>query len=203
MRVNVISGGEHALNALLYKQPDENFLEYLKSHMHNAYQTIGEAGNRFMSNVRSMYDKYNASDVLQLGKMLLTRTGTHFSQDVIYNVPYEQLGGANLIMQRYIMAHPDLSKLYVKNMCSGYNGTYVDIEPGVYGTNRSEYIQVMDGVLQFDVNGGENGYINHYSDSNTDDLDVISKLSILDTWRSVEIAIARGIDPSDVDGSPL
>jgi hypothetical protein len=101
------------------------------------------------------------------------------------------------------MAHPDLSKLYVKNMCSGYNGTYVDIEPGVYGTNRSEYIQVMDGVLQFSLNGSDDGYINYYTDSNIDDLDVISKLSVLDTWRSVELAIAKGIDPSDVDGSPL
>lgn len=203
MRVNVISGGEHALNALLYKQPDERFLDYLNSHMSSAYQAIGEAGDRFMSNVRGMYDKYNASDVLQLGKMLLSRTGTHFSQDVIYNVPYERLGEANLIMQRYIMAQPDLSKMYNKNMCSGFNGTYIDIEPGVYGTQRTEYIQVMDGVLQFNDNGGDDGHFRHYSDSNTDDLDVISKLSILDTWRSVELAIARGIDPSDVDGSSL
>ena len=72
------------------------------------------------------------------------------------------------------------------------------MEPGVYGKDRAEYRQVMDGILTHDKDG--EGFINHYSDgTELEELPEIDKFAILRTWDTVANLIACGKDPTDLE----
>ncbi len=203
MYVNTIKGGEMALNAMLYKQPDSNLLNYLQNNIQSAIDNTSAVGSRFVDTVKTMYNRFNDSSIINASKALLFKTGSHMNQTVIYPVAYENIGNANLIMQQYIMAYPEVDKLYQRNMCYGFQDTYINTDPH-HGVESVEYMQVMDGVLQFDGNG--EGYVTHYSYHHSDkdnELDVFDKLNVLDTWENVQRLIAGGIDPTDPDGGLL
>lgn len=198
--VNTISGGETAFNALLYRQPDSNLLGYLQQNVQSAIDSTVNFGSNFVSNVQNLYNRFNDSSIINASKALLFKSGSHMNQTVIYPVGDNGFGTANLIMQRYIMAHPDVASLNERNMCYGYQDTYINNDPYT-GVESKEYMDVMDGVLQFDSN--DYGYVKHYSyyhsDENETELDIYDKLSVLDTWDNLNRLIAKGLDPTDPD----
>jgi hypothetical protein len=204
MIVNTISGGETAFNALLYKQPDSNLLNYLQNNIQSAIAATSHLGERFVSTVQNMYNRFNDSSIINASKALLFKSGSHMNQTVIYPVAYDGFSTANLMMQRYIMANPTVDKLYQRNMCYGFQDTYINNNPYT-GTESVEYMQTMDGVLQFD--SSDEGYTQYHSyyhsDENNTELDIYDKLSVLDTWDNLQRLIAKGIDPTDPDGGSL
>ena len=197
----VIHGGSVAANALLYNEPDNRLKEYISNNIAMAMDATRSIGTGFINTVESMYNKFNNSEIVNAAKMILYNAGTHLSQDSIHYVRYENVHNANLIMQKYILANPTIYNLYQNNMCHGYADTYIDS----YSKNtpveeRIEYQQVMDGLLQFDKN--DEGYVNHYSHEE-DDLCLMDKISISDTWDAALRRIAEGIDPTDPDLNDL
>jgi len=198
MQVRTIAGGEGGLAALLYKQRPPELLQYIQNNIQEGADALGTIGDNFVNQAKLMYDKFNNSALINASKALLYSTGMHFSQDVIMPVAYDNLGGANLIMQQYIMAQPDINQLYQDNMCSGYDGVYYDMEPGITGTDRYDYRRVMDGVVQYDDDHNGEAYIMHYSqDDGQEELDIMDRSAILDTWANVKNALIKGIDPTD------
>jgi len=204
MQVRTIQGGEQAISALLYKQQDPSLLQYLQNNIQAGADALGGVADNFVNQAKLMYDKFNNSALINASKALLYSTGTHFSQDIIIPVAYDNLGTTNLIMQQYIIAQPDVNKLYQDNMCSGYDGVYLDRENGITGTDRYDYRRVMDGVIQHDDNHNGEAYIMHYSqDDEEEELSFMDKSAILDTWANVVNALANGIDPTDPDMEQL
>lgn len=83
-------------------------------------------------------------------------------------------------------------------MIDGFSDTYFNIEPDTYKEDRSEYMQVMDGVLQEDKE--YNVYVKYYSDSNDmPSLEASEKMAILQAWDIVANKIALGKDPTDIE----
>lgn len=197
IQVPVVRGGDFAANALIYKPPSDNLINYLKGNMAHIWDKASQYTSQFCQTVQDMYNSLNSDDVILKSKLLLNQFGSHISQDAIYVVPYEHLNEANLMMQRYIMSQPDMNKLHKRNMCFGYAETYFEREPDTFGEERLDYQAVMDGVLQYDRNDGI-GYTCHYSNMESDTpLSTIDQFSILDTWDNVVRALEEGKDPSD------
>jgi len=203
MKVQVIDGGDTAFKALVYPPPDQTLLTYLQDNIHQAAHVLGDIGSNFVNNAQNMYDRFNSSEAINAGKAILYGAGTHLNQNVIYPVALDQFPNANLIMQHYIMEEPSVNRMYQKGTCNGFADTYFDNEVGVFGKERSSYMRVMDGVM--DYSGKDNdGYITHYSfEDGRDDLDTFDKFSVLDTWDNVRVLIAQGIDPTDLDQGEL
>lgn len=197
MQVNVVRGGDAAFNALLYPPPDQNFLTYLQNNIQSAAESVVGIGTAFMDNVKNMYNRYNSTEAINASKALLQSTGTHFNQNVIYPVGYDNFNTANMIMQRYVMAEPSISEMYRDNMCYGYQETFYDMEPDSYGVERTDYRRVMDGVMDFE---DDHAVFKYYSQSSDEpDLDTLDKISILDTWDNALRLIDEGIDPTSPD----
>jgi len=201
--INTIGGGELGFDALLYKPPTEQVINYLQTNISKASNIMGDIGNNFINNVRNTYDKFNNQSVINLGKSILYGAGTHMNDNVVIPLSMDNLHTANYTMQQYIIAEPTVNKMVMDNMCNGFQETYHDVEQGVYGTERNDYRRVMDGVVQEDEDGGL--YMTQYasSDENNEDLVPMDKFSVLDTWDSVAQALADGIDPTDPDGGEL
>lgn len=201
IQVPVVTGGDFAAKALMYKPPSADIMNYMSNKLNNVMSYTHGITDRFKSTLQSLYNKAYNSDVINASKYLLAQSDHTLRQDVIYSVPYHALHEANLIMQRYILAEPTLNNLYRKNMCSGYPDTYFNSEPDTYGKERLDYQRVMDGVMQFEsVEGqGELAYVSSYSNSDDIELSHIERTAILDTWHEVVRKIAMGEDPTDQD----
>jgi len=201
MQVNVINGGDQAFSALVYRPPEQGLLDYFQNNLTTAAQMLGDAGRGFMDTAYSMYDKFNNSAVINAGKALLMNVGTHLNQQAIYYVDQNHMPDANLMMQSYIMANPVMNNLYQRDMSYGFQDTYYDLEPDNKGVERYDYQRVMDGVVTFDKEGL--GIVTSYHNSDETELDMMEKITILDTWQQVEYMIACGVDPSDPEQGDL
>jgi len=202
MVVNMISGGDSAFRALAHTIPDQRLIQHLGNNINNLKTTLGNVGTRFIENAQNMYERFNNSAAISAAKNALFASGMAMNEHTIYPVRLDRWNDANLIMQRYILSEPTVNKLYVDNMCNGFEATQVDNDPGFVGSDRSDYRRVMDGVLYFDKDG--TGLVTHYTnDDDIDDLDFMDKLAVLDTWDNAKLLLAQGIDPTDPDGNEL
>jgi len=200
--VNTVGGGQLGFDALLYKPPSENVINYIQTNIARAGAALGEAGGNFMNRVHETYDKFNNQSVINMGKSLLYGAGVHINDNVVMPLAMNNLGNANYAMQQYIIANPVVNEMVNDNMCNGFQETYYDSEVGVTGTERNDYRRVMSGVVQEADDGSL--YVSQYTSSeDIEDLDSMDKFSILETWDSVQQALSEGIDPTDPNGEYL
>lgn len=201
--VDVMRGGDYGANALIYKPLSLDTSMYLQRHLNSTLQSIRNVGSNFVNAVKGLYDRFSSSDAINRAKMYLQNAGMHLSQDTIYPVKYDRYM-VNLIMQKYIMCNPQVSDLYKKNKCYGFQDTYLDPEPNSYGKDRFDYQRVMNGWLEFENDEQGTGYFNHYSNSDIEkSLSTLDQIAIRDTWDVVARLIAEGVDPTHPDGGKL
>jgi len=192
--------GTAGFNALLYTPPSQPLIDYIGRHVNAAMEATGTLGQRFVDNVKSIYNRFGSERSILDSKRLLAQTGPGFRDDVIYNVGYNDLGNANLWMQHYIMANPRVGDLYSKGMCHGYADTYINSEKDTYGENTMLYMDVMDGVYDLEKDTLHHYYHTEMSDNG---MDTVDKMSVLNTWDNVVESIFKGLDPTDPDKGSL
>lgn len=202
IQVPTISGGEFAANALLYKQPTPDVMNYINNKLDQVVNFTHGLSDRFKTTVQNLYQQAYNSDIINAAKRYLAQSDYALRQDMIYTVPYGRFNEANLIMQQYIMAEPHMNNLYRKNMCYGFQDTYFDPEPETYGKDRLDYQRVMDGVLEFEKEEDDEkslAFTHHYSNADEIELSHIERTAILDTWHEVVRMIEEGKDPSEIE----
>ena len=199
IQARVINGSD-AESALLYKPLDVGVLNYLNEHINTAITATKNMANSFVDTVHSMYNRFNSDQAIMRTKLALNAAGIHLDQNTVHYLKYEQLHAANLAMQRYILAHPELGELHRQEMCYGYQDTFLPLEPNKFGKDTIEYGRVMDGVLQFEEESGI-GYTESYSMFDTDthgnELDLVDQVAILRSWDNVSRMLANKLDPTD------
>ena len=195
----MLDGGDLTARALLYRPPSTGLLNYLNNKINRAVELTGEYGTRFIDATRNLYNQYNSLGAINAAKSIMYSLGGHSSELVLQRLSEDNYN-PNLLMQRYIMTSPAVADKHQKNMCNGFQDTYFDMEPGIYGKDRYEYRQVMDGVLYHDDEG--DGWINYYTEmvtENDEELEAIDKFTILDAWDLAANMIAKGKDPTNLD----
>lgn len=193
MMVRTVSGGDMAFNALVYRPPDNYLLDYFARGVSRVGEVIGNAANTFVDTVNSIYNRYNNSTVIENSRMIAATCGSHLNQYQIYMVR-EDNWQPNMIMQRYIYSCPEYSQANKRNLVNEFM-MVKDPEPGVYGTHRHDYQDVMSGMVQFDNNGI--GYTNYYSHTG-EELSTIDRISILDTWDTVAKMLIEKKDVTEI-----
>lgn len=198
MRVNIIDGGNTTVQALLYTPTSQNFINYIQANLPSLDNAIKGLNSNFIQTIHNTFINNYSDEALLQGRIYLYNTGQ--IQYLDYNNLYVP---NNYIMQQYIMAQPDLNKLYRKGLVYGYNDTYVDLEVDTYGKDNSAYRRVMDGVLDFvETKDGEfESFVHTYSQDDEDylgeDISVQDQIKILDTWNNVTLALYDKLDPTD------
>ena len=196
MQVNVIDGGRSAFNAMMYDTPGANTVNWLSSNISRARELLTGVADNLVDATVNMYNKVNSDGAINMAKSIISSQGGNCNQYTIYALNAETLPNANYIMQQYVMANPMVQDLYRDNMCHGYEETYYNAEPDVYGTDRMDYQRVMDGVLHED---GDVMTIHHYSNSDDVELSDSDRFLILESWKQAECMILNDIDPTDPD----
>lgn len=195
MMVNVISGGDTALDALLYRNQSPMNGQFIWNQLNNITNTLTDVGKAFMDRAKQLYDHVNSSEAMRIAQAALKMSNKVFSPYEIYPLQsIDDFQSANLVMQRYIMACPEVRTMYQEGRCNGYEGTYTDLEPKAIGIDHYDYQKVMDGVLQDDPNNPGEWMFDSYAYNlmpNDVELTVEQQYGILDTWELAKLFTAQ------------
>jgi len=205
--VQVIHGGSDAFDMLLYPEQSPLTYQYLQDKMSRFSETLTQAGSRFIEGSRQLFEQVQNSDLIRRTKAAIRSAKAYFHPNMIRPLEtLEELQSATLVMQRWVMAQPDIRRLYHRQLVDGYNETYVDMHPGQVGVEHYDYRRVMSGV-GVDTEDGEEWRATVYSDDLVEgdrELDFGEKVDVLRTWEIVAMyAKARREDPTNIYGGDM
>lgn len=208
---HVIEGGSDAFNALIYGEPHPGTRDFLRNQVETMSDRLTEAGRNFMQGAREVYERVSGSTAARLARAASRQFRSLWQQDDIRELAeLADLQTAPLTMQRWIMAEPTIRKLYQKQRCDGYSGSYTDVWSGDLGENHYDWRRVHSGLVQFTVDEHgeetEDWYATTYlEDLLPDDSDLYleDQVDIKTTWDNVVSAIRAGKDPTSKWDSDL
>lgn len=205
--MQVIVGGQAEFNGLVYGDKHPGTTRFLQNQLNMGFSdTLTDFGKQMFSSIHSLYEKFNGENALRLAKAARRKVTGLFQQDVIKPLwTLEEIQQATLSMQRWVMAHPELRKLYHQQRCDGYSNTYLDMQPDAIGEKHYDYRRVMDGLVQEDEDGTMQ--ITYYYDDVPDDdvqLTLSDKVDIINTWDMISRYLKyTDDDPTSVYGDKL
>ena len=201
----VLTGGSHLFNATIYPDVPQHFTSFLQNNMATLSERLGGLNSSFVEMTKQMYDKHHDEKALAEAKRIAEASKILFDMNIIQLLlSVEAIQNAKPLMQRFIMAMPEMTKLHNEQRIESYFGSFVDNENGAVGEKRLDYRKVMDGVVTIN----DEGYASrtyYYDDVQENDIEltVRQQFNILDTWDVIASAIAQGIDPSSLTGGSI
>ena len=206
----VVYGTTNDFNAGIYSEPHPNTVRFLQNQMENyaqASSTFVGAATSFVDKAKQVYEEFLNSETVRRSRAALDRMASAFqTNDIRWLRTPTEVQQAPPIMQRFIMAEPGLRKLFIDQRCSGYDGEYVDLEPGKIGLDHYDYRRVVNGMALDDPDDG--GWVVHEFVEDLRDgdreLETSEKIAGLNTWDLVRSMLERGKeDPSSKTGGLL
>lgn len=196
MSIPVTFGAASDFNHLIFGQKAAGTLQYLERQMTNFSETLTEAGRSFFTAVPAIYEKFNGAEAMRLARNAMQKAGSVFQRDEVWRFDsIGQVQNAKFVMQRWVMAQPTVRQMYHEQRCSGYEDTYVDVQPGRIGEDHYDYRRVMDGVVRDDPTeeGGWTATV-YIDDIHEGDRELThdEKTDILSVWDLVETLMKNG-----------
>lgn len=183
----IISVPEAAMDYVMYGDNRQSITNYLSSQLSQLPTHFTEFGHRMIETVKKTYN-YLTDELLH--KTLQNQThqaGSYMDNTGIsYCGSFEELQNASVSMQRWIMANPNLRRVYLDQNCDGYSGTYVNVSKDDIERSHYDYRRVMSGVPV----DKKDGFQLHYY---IEDLEIgdrkpthIEGVNILSTWETID-----------------
>lgn len=146
MRIH--KGGIEAFRMAAFKPPSDRDVRYLRERIEYKAAQYGDAPDRYRNNALQMFDKINSSNALHRARELWRNTRSVYDRNVIHCIEsIEAMQAAKPVMQRWIMACPEVRKAYKKQSIQGYPDEYVDIEPDAGPYESTDYKLVTNGLI--------------------------------------------------------
>lgn len=187
----VVKGGSAAYRALVFGPQNQSNQSFFDSQVASVVNAGNEFGQAFANRVLEIRETFNNSAAVQLAKAALNRTRGIFSPNVVKTLTeVPDMQNAKSVMQRWMMANPEVRTLYQQQRCDGFSDSYVDLQPGKIGENHYDFRRVMDGMVQESEDGF---FIDMYAEQilpEDEDFDFDEQKAVLRTWLSLKHAIA-------------
>jgi hypothetical protein len=198
-------GASDAFDALVYGQTHPSTVQFLQNQVSSVVDTLTDAGRSFMGKAAEVFDRYNSSEAMRFAREVMASVKGAFQTPRIVSLwDLAEMQDASVMMQRWIMANPNVRAMYHNQRCDGYSDTYVDFSPGEVGVDHYDYRRVMDGMVVFgeDFDWKATIFLDELYEG---DRDLIhdEKIDIINTWSAMDVIMALGRDDptSSVGGS--
>lgn len=160
---------------------------YLQNQLHRFKDMAVGAGNRIYDSVQQSFQNVATSlERFQLRRELNEHGVTQVDNYFEPLTSLEKLKTANVTMQRWVMAHPEVKQLYLDQNCVGYEGSYTNISGDGVGENDYDYRLATNGIVFGTEDGGYE--VTDYFEPllpGDRDLDFEEQLCILDTHEFI------------------
>lgn len=210
MQINVIeTPSVDTFDFLIFPEQHQKSQNYIFQQLSSYVPTLTDVGRKFMETSKSIYDKFNDSNVIKMAKATLRAAKGIMQPNLIRHLhTLEDIQSAQPVMQRYIMAQPDLRQVYLEQRCDGYSDTYVDLHPGHVGEEHYDYRRVMDHVVveTVDKDGNDIWCVKSYAEDLIEgdrELTHDEKVDVLLTWDSVKAYLDSRNDPTNIFGGQI
>lgn len=190
-------GSDDAFNALLYGDKNPDTVNFFRDKLASIPDTITDAGRTFMNRTREAFEHFNGSSAMRFARGILGSIHNSIKPDVIRPLTdVSELRAATLLMQRWIMANPQINSKYLLQRVDGYSDTYTNANGTDVGEDNYDYRRVKQGWVDFDVEGEDFRAVNYCEDLKPGDreLDITEQSDIHHTWGVMEILLALGKD---------
>lgn len=190
---------------LLFPEQHHNNATYVQRQFEQFSNTLTDAGRRFMENAKQVYQQVIESDAANLARLAIRNAKALFQGNhILPLLDIDTLQTASPLMQRYIMAQPDIRALYHNNLCNGYSDTYVDMQPDKVGETHYDYRRVMQHMVQDTEDGW---FVKSWAEDLVEgdrELGFDEKACVLQTWDIVKMFVqAQASDPTNPWGGTL
>lgn len=184
---------------------DQQTTSWLGERANALRTTISGAASQFFDQAKTMYAMISSNDAIQALRNLTAKSDNVWNSNVIHSLStIEQLQTASPIMQRYVMAQPELRKMYLNSEVEGYADSYENLHGDRVGIQHYDYRRVMDGIVV--VNEETASFNNFYEliPEGDKELTLYEKVDILRSWNTVNDALdVHEEDPTSAAGNML
>lgn len=207
--VNVIeTSTPEVFNYLMYPQQDSNTMAYIQNQFQNISQTLTDSGRKFMEESKRLYEKFYDNTVERAARaaVRMARNLVHPNSIQRYD-SIEDIQSASPLMQRYIMAEPYIREKFHDQLCSGYAGSYLNVEPGFLNLDHYDWRRINNGLVRTEGDDEDGRWVSttHFEDLIEGDRELSweDKVDILHTNELAVLYAKTGIDPTCPFGSKL
>jgi len=188
--VNLLPG--MSLGQVINPMLDNSFVDYVKNNFQQNYQMLQDIGASMTDTMQNLFNHFTSNDYVNRARDIAMEVGIK-NDASIYQVDCNTIYDSGMTMAGYIMANPVVWDMYSKFRLDGYNDMFnqVDLEE-TNPYHKEEYMQVMDGVVQFNDDGYQVSFFSY--DGN--ELNLREKMTVLDAWDCAEFLIEQGVDPT-------
>lgn len=124
----------------------------LKQSVNNFIDSIGGSASDIAKYVKESFEDLNMGATFKRLQALRGNLDFSTSSDEITRLTtLEELQNATVRMQRYVMAHKKVRKLFLDNELNGYEGSYETIQEKGLGSDFYDYRRVTNGIVMTDV----------------------------------------------------
>lgn len=145
----IIYGDDTIMAELTYGGRSDGLIQELRNNLSTMNPLLTEQGKIYAQRAAQVFEAVSGWDAVRaVRKAVQAVTGYIRSDAIGVFGSLELLQTAPPRMQRFIMAIPEVRKLYIDGRVDGYSETYADIQPGVWGRDHYDYRVATHGVVQ-------------------------------------------------------
>ncbi len=203
MRANIIRTADPSATAAYASGTNSmfgNMASATRDYLHSNYQSFmnksGSIPSALASEVKSLYNYISNTDTVQAISRALLQSNVIEGNDFIYPINVDNYVNTGALMRQYILADPLLFNRYKHNRIAGYDDAVYLPDEDDEPESRLDYLNVVDGLLQHDSDG--NGYFVHVSSSEDNPLSFDDKVSVVDSWDTIKLALLEDIDMTEI-----
>lgn len=140
-----IPGGYDSISAVMGGgRPAESTMTYFDNQYQNMMQAAQTIGNSALSQIyqiaQQTYQHVIDTRPWEIAEALSRQVSHMFDPNAIKPLTtLAELQTAKPVMQRWIMACPDIREMYHNQQIDGYSDTYQDAQPGMVGINHYDW----------------------------------------------------------------
>lgn len=208
IKINVLPpSNPFALSSCAYPEVSQQAQDWVRTQLYENTAMLTQAGNEFLQSSMQTYRALVDGAAVKGAKKLARLVSGLLHPNSIYSMTsIDELRAAKPVMQRYIMACPDIRTIYQRQLCDGYSDSYFDMFPKDIGESHYDWRQVMNGVAQEEPDRPGEYFIREYFDElmvGDEHLTPEQQFAVLDTWDLIPRAIRDKVDFTNIFNSDL
>jgi hypothetical protein len=196
-------GSDETYREMVYGKTCASAIQFVQNQFNQIPTNLSEMGREWYARQKETFLNFENSSAARLAAAAARKIRGMMGENCIRPLcSLADLQQAPTVMQRYVMAQPDVRTLYNRGMCEGYVDTYTDLHPGTVGENHYDYRRVMNGIVvapgEFDeVTSESTWHATTYDEDllpDDNELEFDEQVDILQSWDTIRNAILHGKD---------
>lgn len=157
----MIPGGYDVVSSFLSgSRPQQSTLAYFDNQYQNMLAAAQDVGNTALQQIYNIatqtYNYMMDTRPWEMAEALMRQTTHLFDPNAIRSLwTLAELQTAKPVMQRWIMAMPEVREMYHNNQIDGYSATYEDAQPSKVGIDHYDWRRATNGMVSMPAESEE------------------------------------------------